>query len=268
MTKKTIALLLFIIFLFGKTNISLCGEYPQLIETIDKTQADYSTPENTMSALRSALLKEDISWVDETMVPADAKEQIKEFQEAGLDRTQLFTMERLIKVSYIIDKINYKDGILLIIKDYNYNGSIKEYPTTLIRVDGSWKITNKYSSDTDLDQYIYYVPPLFNGKGQKPDDVNLFLGYAQPTDSQTNLAAGTASYTVHLYYGKTTDPTTFTAEMNKQDISSKFTPQPFTDQEVQIPLQQGRNTLTLSIDGTRKDGKKATDKDKLVFVVP
>jgi hypothetical protein len=109
---------------------------------------------------------------------------------------------------------------------------------------------------------------LFNGKGQKPDDVNLFLGYLQPSDSQTDLAAGTTGYSVHLYYGETVDPATFTAELNRQDITSLFSPKPFTDEEVEIPLHHGRNTLVLSIAGTRKDGRKARDTDRLVFIVP
>lgn len=116
--------------------------------------------------------------------------------------------------------------------------------------------------------YLHHVPPLFYGKGQKPDDVNSFLGYEKPKQDKTDLKTGVASYTMHVYYGKTIDPVTFEADLNNQDISQRFAPKPFTDEEVEIPLQQGRNTLTLTIDGTKKDGKKATDKDRPVFVVP
>jgi hypothetical protein len=137
-----------------------------------------------------------------------------------------------------------------------------------LREGERWKLTNKYSSDAELKEYLYYVPPLFDGKGQRPADVNSFLGYEQPTQVQTDLAAGTSDYTVHIYYGKRIDPASFTAELNKQDISQHFSPYPFSNQEVEIPLQQGRNVLVLSIEGARGDGRKAKDTDRLVFIVP
>ena len=137
-----------------------------------------------------------------------------------------------------------------------------------VKENGLWKITNKYSSDEELHKYLYYVPPLFDGKGQKPGDVNSFLGYEQPTKAQTKLPAGTEKYSLHVYYGKNTDPATFSAELNKEDITSLFAAKPFTDQEIELPLKQGRNTLVLSIEGTRKNGKKAKDTDRLVFIVP
>jgi hypothetical protein len=61
---------------------------------------------------------------------------------------------------------------------------------------------------------------------------------------------------------------TFSATLNKEDISTKFSPEPFTDEEVFIPLQQGKNVLLLSVDGKKADGKIAKDSDRLVFVVP
>ncbi|MFH7321223.1 hypothetical protein ACHHRT_11520, partial [Desulfurivibrio sp. D14AmB] len=90
----------------------------------------------------------------------------------------------------------------------------------------------------------------------------------QPTQAQTELAPGANSYTVHVYYGRTVDPTTFSAELNREDVTGLFSPQPFSDEEVEIPLQPGRNTLVLSIEGSRNDGKKARDADRLVFIVP
>lgn len=268
MIKKTIGLILCTILAFGGISLAANGSYPQQIGIIDKTQADYLTPENAMSALRSALLIEDIGWVDETMTLEDAQKQIQEFQEAGIDRGQLFAMEKAVKESFIVDKVNYKDAVMLIVEDTGYSGSVKKYPIAFINVTGLWKVTNKFSSDEELDQYIYYIPPLFDGKGQRPTDVNIFLGYEQPTQVRTEITPGTDKYTLHIYYGKTIDPATFTAVLNKQDISPRFAPKPFSDQEVELSLQQGRNVLVLSINGTRKDGRKAKDTDRLVFIVP
>jgi hypothetical protein len=63
-------------------------------------------------------------------------------------------------------------------------------------------------------------------------------------------------------------PETFSATLNKNDISTKFSPEPFTDEEVFIPLQQGRSVLLLSVEGIKTNGKMAKDSDRLVFVVP
>ena len=46
-----------------------------------------------------------------------------------------------------------------------------------------------------------------------------------------------------------------------------FTPAPGSDHIVRLPLKNGKNSLLLSLDGTDKNGKIATDKDRLVFDV-
>jgi hypothetical protein len=51
------------------------------------------------------------------------------------------------------------------------------------------------------------------------------------------------------------------------DITQSFNPVPGTFEIVTIPLDTGRNTLKLTLDGIRDDGRTATDRDQLVFVV-
>jgi hypothetical protein len=242
--------------------------YPKPIEIIDKADANYLTPENTLSAIRSCLKAEDLDWCNKTMTNQSLQEDIDIFQKAGKDRREIFELEKNVKESLITNRLNFKGAILLIVEDLDNDGSVTQTPIPFVQEDGLWKMTNKYSADEELHQYLYYAPPLFGGKGQKSGDVNSFLGYEQPTQVQTELPANTTQYRVHLYYAKTVDPATFTAELNKQDITTQFSPKPFTDEEVEIPLPRGRNTLVLSIEGTRKDGKKARDTDRLVFIVP
>ena len=243
--------------------------YPLKIEKIEKVQSNYNNPENTIFSLRSSLLQNNIQWADETMTSESLEEIILIFQKAGIDReASLIDLEKNIKTSFILDKIIYKDVKILVIEARTYSGSIKYIPVTLMNEDGLWKITNKYKQDEKIHEIFYYVPPLFYGKGGRPMDVNTFLGYEQPTKAQTILADGDKSYVVHVYYGRTIDPSTFTAELNRENVSDLFSPEPLTDEEVEIPLQRGRNTLILSVEGTRNDGKKASDTDRLVFIVP
>ncbi|MEW6675315.1 MAG: hypothetical protein AB1348_04810 [Nitrospirota bacterium] len=71
-----------------------------------------------------------------------------------------------------------------------------------------------------------------------------------------------------VFYGKTILPETFNATLNGIDIKGIFHPKPDISEAVKLNLQKGRNTLILSVDGIRDDGKRATDRDRLVFIVP
>lgn len=109
-------------------------------------------------------------------------------------------------------------------------------------------------------------PTLYPGPGQRPADVNAFLQYASPLDARTELPAGTTSYEVHVFYGATIDPATFQATLNDAPFGG-FTPVPGGNEVVAIPLSPGRNVLVLEVQGTRLDGRSATDRDRLTFVV-
>ncbi len=109
---------------------------------------------------------------------------------------------------------------------------------------------------------------LFDGKGQRPFDVNTFLAYLRPMEAQTTLPQGQNTYNLLIFYGKTIISETFKATLNGIDIKRSFKPKPDTSEAVKLNLQKGRNTLVLSVDGIRDDGKRATDTDKLVFIVP
>lgn len=107
----------------------------------------------------------------------------------------------------------------------------------------------------------------FDGGGQRPKDVNKFLTYSNPTASQTSLPAGTTTFPLQIVYGNTILPSTFRAVLNGVNISSMFSPSPDTGQHVNLSLKSGRNVLELSVDGNLPN-RIATDKDRLVFLVP
>ena len=127
--------------------------------------------------------------------------------------------------------------------------------------DEDWYFRGKTIGPIDPVDYQFY-----NGGGQKPDDVNLFLKYANPQGRETKLKNG-ESFDLIIYYGDTTIPSTFKAELNGQDITSKFHPVKGVAEVVKFTFPLGRNTLVLSIDGKNQKGNTATDTDRLVFVV-
>jgi len=106
----------------------------------------------------------------------------------------------------------------------------------------------------------------FDGGGQRPKDVNKFLTYANPSESQTDLPAGTTTIPLMIFYGSNIIASTFKASSNGVDITSLFNPNPGSHETVTINLTAGRNVLSLSTDGNLPT-RVATDTDRLVFIV-
>jgi len=106
----------------------------------------------------------------------------------------------------------------------------------------------------------------FDGGGQRPRDVNKFLSYANPSDSQTDLPAGTTTFPLMIFYGSNMITPSFKASLNGVDITSLFNPNPGNHETVTINLTAGRNVLSLSTDGNLPT-RVATDTDRLVFIV-
>ncbi len=106
---------------------------------------------------------------------------------------------------------------------------------------------------------------LFDGGGQQPSDVNHFLRYAAPQQSRVKVPAN-STYTVIVYYGKTIIPSTFTATLDRSDITSRFHPIPGGADAITINIGTGTTKLQLSVDGLKVSGGKATDSDTLTFL--
>lgn len=116
----------------------------------------------------------------------------------------------------------------------------------------------------------------FNGGGQRPRDVNMFLSYGGisskvielPGDiSSFALPMGTTSFSLQIVYGETIIPGSFTATLDGTDISGLFSPASAKSEIVNIPVHSGRNVLILSVKGNLP-GRVAQDTDRLIFIVP
>src|SRR5262249_8288045 len=104
------------------------------------------------------------------------------------------------------------------------------------------------------------------GNGPNPD-ANQFLTFASPVALASLVPAGQNNFPLVIFYGPTTDPTSFSASLNGQDVHSLFAPEPGTAQPVNIPLPNGQSSLTLQINGTTSSGQAATDTVTLLFDV-
>lgn len=149
-----------------------------------------------------------------------------------------------------------------------FDSNLQQSLTPVLNIPVSQGSTQTFSFTTPIATGAGF--PLsggFDGGGQRPKDVNHFLSYANPTQSQTDLPAGTAAFPLLIFYDSRDIAASFSAVLNRADISSLFHPAAGTFEPIQIPLQSGRNVLELSIAGNLPN-RVATDSDRLVFNVP
>lgn len=111
-----------------------------------------------------------------------------------------------------------------------------------------------------------FPPLLFRGGSNKPFEVDVFLSYVHPQQRVTDLPPGEQAFVV-VFFAHRTLPGTFRAEFNRQDVTSRFRPVPGRFGGISLEPAPGRNTLVLSIDGIKPDGRQATDTDRLVWEV-
>ncbi len=140
-----------------------------------------------------------------------------------------------------------------------YPGKIDNYEITYSSAPGS-QVQVAYVGSSEI--------PVFDGKGQRPTDVNKFLQYFNPTQTRIELPAGTQSFNLSIIYGNTIKRETFGSVLNGTDITSQFDPLHGKMEIVKIPLSQGSNTLVLSVKGLKADGREGEDTDRLTFIVP
>lgn len=79
--------------------------------------------------------------------------------EAGIDPQKKFDSAKGTKADFIIDKLPYKHGVLLICESHEEDGSIITGPSIFVKENGLWKATFEFSSDEKLWDYIDYVKP-------------------------------------------------------------------------------------------------------------
>ena len=150
---------------------------------------------------------------------------------------------------------------------YSENDRNEEVEILIKNINIGQHVVNKYILHYDSkDMKNTLLTGGFDGGGQRPRDVNKFLTYANPSDSQTDLPAGTATFPLMIFYGNNAITSTFKASLNGVDITNLFSPTAGNHETVNLPLSAGRNVLLLSTDGNLPT-RVATDTDRLVFIV-
>ncbi|MCD4719846.1 MAG: hypothetical protein K8S13_08290 [Desulfobacula sp.] len=151
-----LSILIFILILFKYTISTGAEKFPIKVMTINKSQAKYDNPENAYIASYSSEIKKDLDWTFESMT-VEASEELKTiFIKLKIPLSQIIKYEKKEEETYIINKLNYKKGFLLIVEHNYKEGSIQRNPVTFVLENGEWKLTNKFSSDENVNQYMAY----------------------------------------------------------------------------------------------------------------
>jgi hypothetical protein len=109
------------------------------------------------------------------------------------------------------------------------------------------------------------ITGALSGNGSNAE-ANLFLTFANPATLGSLVPAHMNNFPLLVFYGPTTNPATFGASLNGQNVSSLFSPVAGGWQSVNLPLLNGANSITLQISGTTSTGP-ATDVVTLLFDV-
>ena len=265
---------IFVIILSLLPGLALAVDYPYPMKLISKPEMNYLTPKNTLFSIRSCQVIKDLTCYDKALTENALQESIEFYSGPDDDRTSVHNYADYVVSSQVIEKKEFKeDSIVMVIEDVLNNGSIYQIGVPFIQENGLWKITNKFSEDDDFADFIYITPPtseLFDGnKGNS--DTNELLRYTAPLNKTNELPVGTSDYTMRIYYGRAVLPGTFKAtfgnDSSQHDIATLFHPQAFSDEEVIVPLQPGKNTLNLSINGKAANGHDTKDSDSFIFTV-
>ena len=144
--------LAFTVTAFANSN----GDYPKKVTLITRQEATYQTPENTYAAMLSSLFKRDVDWYYETFTKNAAAHSKQLYLKSGITADQIFDTMDAQEEFYVLKKINYKDGIILVTQSQKPNGTVMQGPSTMIKEDSKWKITGLYSSDKEVHEYLDY----------------------------------------------------------------------------------------------------------------
>ena len=138
------------------------NEYPKEVKLINKNQANYDTPENTMAAIESAMKAGDLKWYYETMTK-EAELKLKKIDEKQTDNEKIKELKKNGKETKkieIVEKRVIKDkaAVLLVVKHYATDNAIIQLPHVFIIESNKWKLTYKFNSE-EWFKDIIQLPP-------------------------------------------------------------------------------------------------------------
>ena len=155
-SKCHLLIIFWVLFFAFITFSDASAAYPQKVSLITRQEATYQTPENTYAATISSLFKKDLEWYYDTLTKDAAERDKQLYKKAGISPEKKFNTINDPKEYYILNKIIYKDGIILIARVQKLDGTVIQGPSTMIKENSKWKITDIYSADEEVHEYLDY----------------------------------------------------------------------------------------------------------------
>lgn len=167
MKKHNVNIVIFYIFLgiyFIPTallvgGISHASKYPLKVSIITKTAAQYDTPENAYAAIMSAMVHMDSEWYYEGLTLQSADNEIQQYQKYGVDIQKKFNTAKNIKHIEILDKKDYNEGVYLLVRVEDRDGSVFQGPSLFVLENGFWRSSQEIPLDDPLLDLLEYTPP-------------------------------------------------------------------------------------------------------------
>lgn len=166
--------------------------------------------------------------------------------------TQELTVTRPVDGEFSIRILcSYEEEYILEIFGYDTAGDFGSILTREIQHElytvHTYSLVYKKGNEKDLDSMT--LRGGYDGKGNGEGDENLLLSYFNCFSSDIELLAGTKQHKLGIWYYEGTDPKSFIATLNGEDITALFAPKANSNEVVTLDLSQGSNSLVLTIEG-------------------
>lgn len=144
----------------------------------------------------------------------------------------------------------YEDRYAFEIVGYDAAGDFGRIRTkrVLIELNSIHTYSLRYKKGNEKDLDTMTLRGGYDGVGDEGGDGNLLLSYFTCSSSEIELPAETKQYSVGIWYYEGTDPESFTATLNGEDITALFTPKANSNEIVTLDLSQSKSSLVLKIE--------------------
>ena len=145
----------------------------------------------------------------------------------------------------------YEERYSLEILGYDKAGTFSRPSTGSIPIElytiHTFSLRYKKGNEKDLDSMT--LRGGYDGTGGEEGDGNLLLSYFTCSSSEIELSVEPKQFSLGVWYFEGTEPKSFKAALNGEDISALFTPKANSNEIVTLDLSQGSNSLVLEIEG-------------------
>jgi hypothetical protein len=123
---------------------------PVPVNLIQRSGADWSTPESAIASILSASMAGDTSWIVENFVPAEREQTIKQLADPEVAQRTRDYYRNLGKVE-MMGWVEVRGFHLVFLRGADEDGDTSFLTVTLSKTPSGWKQTNALSGDDTYD---------------------------------------------------------------------------------------------------------------------